>query len=75
MANYDWQQLKNTDIRWRDLHVRRHWAETRPDGTWAIYEGKGRQRSVKVAMGSEASRDVAERVIEDWERRELRKRS
>lgn len=75
MASYRWQQLRGTDIRWRDLHVRRHWAETRPDGSWSIYQGQGRQRSEKVAAGHEASREVAERVIAGWEQRKTREGS
>ena len=74
MANYGWQKLKGTeqDVRWRDLHVRRHWAETYPDGSWAIYEGQGKKKSVKVAKGFEGTREVAERAVREWEQRKMR---
>ena len=75
MANYNWQKLKGAeqDVRRRDLRVRRHWAETCPDGSWAIFEGKGRQ-SEKVARGFEGTRAMAERAVQEWELRKLRER-
>ena len=72
MPNYHWQKVTGTelDVRWRDLRPAAHWAEVGPDGSWAIYQGSGR-KAKKVAKGFEGTREVAERVIRDWEERKM----